>query len=455
MAEIVQRTYGAAACSGRALKVEGGTESRRAAACDFPNNPLGQKNFYGNQISEYRYRLTSKRELAQPAALIQAIALIVALTFSIRASNNVLQTTVPLLSKYDLSYSQFDVGLLIATMSLFALVTTIVNSRVSARRRRYLFILFSAVYAIDLFTFAFSNGISIIVDVSLAGASYGFLFPNIMTSAGLFADQKLRERVIAVYTLALAVSLIAGPALESLVLAHFTLRQSFLFFAPLGAVVAALSPLTKFPEEREKASKSTSVWSKPGFRIGIYTFLVYSMPTAALLTFGGIFARDEFNAPYWVITLIFAAFFTTSFITRSLLSARPIGKLLPYVIFLMSVSLGGLVLVFLSNNLLVYAAAFSALGIPHGLGMPLAMFSISRSFPEAERNKANSYFTSTMMLMQIATPIIGGVALRYVGFRAFIVFTTPLVFALLVLTLWERGKIQATGKVSSLGTQRV
>ncbi|MGC8636522.1 MAG: MFS transporter, partial [Thermoprotei archaeon] len=130
------------------------------------------------------------------------------------------------------------------------------------------------------------------------------------------------------------------------------------------------------------------------------------------------------------------------------------GKLLPYVIFMMSVSLGGLVLVFLSNNLLVYAAAFSVLGIPHGLGMPLAMFSISRSFPEAERNKANSYFTSTMMLMQIAMPIIGGAALRYMGFRVFIAYTSPIVFALLILTLLERSKIQATAKVPSLGTQR-
>jgi MFS family permease len=107
----------------------------------------------------------------------------------------------------------------------------------------------------------------------------------------------------------------------------------------------------------------------------------------------------------------------------------------------MLASLSGLVLVFFSNNLLVYGAAFSLLGIPHGLGMPLAMFSISRSFPESERNRANSYFTSTMMIMQIAMPVIGGLALRYIGFRALILYTTPVVLVLLLLTLWERGKI--------------
>jgi hypothetical protein len=89
-------------------------------------------------------------------------------------------------------------------------------------------------------------------------------------------------------------------------------------------------------------------WTRPGFWTGIYTFLVYSMPTAVLLTFGGIFARDAFHALCWLITLIFAAFFTTSFLAR---------------IFL----LAGLALVSLSGSLLAYMIAFSVLGVPHGL----------------------------------------------------------------------------------------
>jgi len=367
------------------------------------------------------------------------------LTFSVRASNNVLQTTVPLLAKFNLTYTQLEVGLLMATMSASALVAALVNSRVSVAARRRLFILFSALYALSLFTFTFSNRVSVLAYVSLAGVSYGFIFPNIMTAAQLFPDQRLRERVIAAYTLALAISLIAGPALESLVLAYFPLRLSFLFFAPLGIIVAALSPLVRFPREpgkrREDRGKGPSVWSRVGFRVGIYTFLVYSAPAALLLTFGGIFAREAFHAPYWLVTLIFAAFFTASFLTRVLLLARPIGRLIPYVITMMSISLAGLTLVAISRSLLLYVIAFSVLGVPHGLGMPLAMISISRSFPEEERNRANSYFTSTMMAMQIAMPLVGGLALRYTGFRALMLYTIPAVLFLLLLTLWERAKL--------------
>jgi len=389
--------------------------------------------------------LMDREKVSSAAGLAQAVAIIVTLTFSVRASNNVLQTTVPLLAKFDLTYTQLEVGLLMATMSASALVAALVNSRVSVAARRRLFILFSALYALSLFTFTFSNRVSVLAYVSLAGVSYGFIFPNIMTAAQLFPDQRLRERVIAAYTLALAISLIAGPALESLVLAHFPLRLSFLFFAPLGIIVAALSPLVRFPREpgkrREDRGKGPPAWSRPGFRVGIYTFLVYSMPTAVLLTFGGIFAREAFHAPYWLVTLIFAAFFTASFLTRVLLLARPIGRLIPYVITMMSISLAGLTLVAISRSLLLYVIAFSVLGVPHGLGMPLAMISISRSFPEEERNRANSYFTSTMMAMQIAMPLVGGLALRYTGFRALMLYTIPAVLFLLLLTLWERAKL--------------
>ncbi len=389
--------------------------------------------------------MMDREKVSSAAGLAQAVAIIVTLTFSVRASNNVLQTTVPLLAKFDLTYTQLEVGLLMATMSASALVAALVNSRVSVAARRRLFILFSALYAVSLFTFTFSNRVSVLAYVSLAGVSYGFIFPNIMTAAQLFPDQRLRERVIAAYTLALAISLIAGPALESLVLAHFPLRLSFLFFTPLGIIVAALSPLVRFPREpgkrREDRGKGPSVWSRVGFRVGIYTFLVYSAPAALLLTFGGIFAREAFHAPYWLVTLIFAAFFTASFLTRVLLLARPIGRLIPYVITMMSISLAGLTLVAISRSLLLYVVAFSVLGVPHGLGMPLAMISISRSFPEEERNRANSYFTSTMMAMQIAMPLVGGLALRYTGFRALMLYTIPAVLFLLLLTLWERAKL--------------
>ncbi|MDG7041858.1 MAG: MFS transporter, partial [Nitrososphaerota archaeon] len=118
-----------------------------------------------------------------------------------------------------------------------------------------------------------------------------------------------------------------------------------------------------------------------------------------------------------------------------LFSILKIGSIFPYVMLMMSISILGLVMVFLSNNIVIYAFAFIILGIPHGLGMPIAMFSIGRSFTMEERNVANSYFTSTMMLMMVIMPVLGGTFLNIVGFKSLLLFITPGVIVLMMLTL--------------------
>lgn len=374
------------------------------------------------------------QRIALTAGVLYTVVIIIALTFAIRASNNMVQTTIPLLARYDLSYSQFLVGMLVAALSASALAASLLNSAIQVRLRKKLFVLAAVVYPLTIFLLSFSTPISVFVFVIAGGISYGFIFPNIMTSAGLFQDRSVRERILAIYTLALAVSLIAGPSLESLIVAHYSLKTAFLFFVPLGIVGAVLSPFVRFPEEK-KVKRRSSVWAHPGFRVGIYTFLVYSMSTALILSFGGIFAKQVYGASYSLVTLLFAVFFTASFATRVLFSVLKIGSIFPYVILMMSISILGLVMVFLSNNIVIYAIAYVILGIPHGLGMPIAMFSIGRSFTMEERNVANSYFTSTMMLMMVVMPVLGGTFLNLVGFRLLLLFITPGVLVLMMLTL--------------------
>jgi len=159
------------------------------------------------------------------------------------------------------------------------------------------------------------------------------------------------------------------------------------------------------------------------------------MPTAFLLAFGGIFARSDFGASYAFITLLFAIFFAASFGTRLLFSALTIGKLWPYVVAMMAFSIIGLGLMFLSPNLLVFSVALVLLGIPHGLGMPIALFAIGRSFEVSQRNQANSSFTSVMMLMNVAMPLVGGGLLNFVGFRYIMLYIIPVVVVMLYLTL--------------------
>jgi MFS family permease len=366
-------------------------------------------------------------------SMVQVIIIVAVMTFSVRASNNVLQTTLPLLSKYDFFYSEFDVGILIALMSLSGMIAMIINGIMRGDLRRYSFIIGNVVYAISFFLFSFSGSLSIVAYAIISGFSYGLIFPNIMTAAGISEDKKVRERMLAIYSLTLAISLIGGPALESLILRYFSLEKVFLLFLPIVILSTAISPFLKFPEENITRKRPT-MWDKPGFRMAIYTFIVYSFPTALIISFGGIFAVDQFHASYSLVTLLSALFFTSSFLTRIVFSSLNVGKLLPYVVALMAISLTGLFMIFMSSNIAIYIIGLVILGIPHGLGMPVAIYAIGRSFPASDRNVANSYFTSTMMSTNIIIPLFGGAALEYIGLRLLMLYLIPVVVVLLYLT---------------------
>ncbi len=113
-------------------------------------------------------------------------------------------------------------------------------------------------YAIILPLFYLATPLSLwILSAVAGGVVMGNIMPNIITSAGgMLPDRKARERLLSIYTLSLSVSLVVGPAIESAILQHFSVRSSFLFFAPpFGALVAAMSPpLIKFPEGEEQRS---------------------------------------------------------------------------------------------------------------------------------------------------------------------------------------------------------
>jgi len=359
---------------------------------------------------------------------------IVIMTFSVRSSNNVLQTTLPLLSKYNFFYNEFEVGILIALMSLSGLIAMIFNGRLHSYLRRYSFILANIIYTITFLLFSFSGSISVVIYAVVSGFSYGLIFPNIMTAAGISEDRKARERMLAIYSLTLAISLIGGPALESLILRYYPLNYVFILFLPIVILSTVISPFLKFPEE-DRSKKRPTMWDKPGFRMAIYTFIVYSFPTALIISFGGIFAVDQFHASYSLVAILSALFFTSSFLTRIFFSFLDIKKLWPYILALMVISLLGLSMVFISINIIVYSIGLIILGVPHGLGMPIATYSIGRSFPASERNTANSYFTSTMMSTNIIIPLFGGMALEFIGLRLLMLFLIPIVVLLLYLTV--------------------
>lgn len=369
--------------------------------------------------------------------ILYSVLMIVSMTFSVRASNNMLATTIPLLVKYNLGFNEILIGLISAVFSLSTFfMSGFINANLKSKERRILFIFSSVVYAIFFPFFSMANYVSIWILSIAEGFVLGALMPNIITSSSLYDDKNVRERIVSIYTLTLSLSLIIGPAVESAILTRFTLRQSFIFFSIFGLSAAVTSFFIKFPEkESEKISsnRQAPIFKNAGFRASVINNLIYNVPFAMITVFGGIYAKESFHVSYSVVTILFSLFFSTSFLSRLIFTIKPPNNLPFQMIMSAILTAIGLFVLVLSNNIFVYAISFLILGIPHGLTYPLSLVALTRSFPAELRNKANSYFFSVLTAIGTFIPILFGTVIELLGIRLTFVVIIPFVLIFLIL----------------------
>ncbi len=369
------------------------------------------------------------------SSLIYSVLVIVSMTFAVRASNNMLATTIPLLVKYNLNFNGVMIGLISAIFSVATFfMSGFINASLKSRERRILFITSAIIYSILFPFFAIANFISVWILSIAVGFVLGALMPNIITSASLYPDQRVRERIVSIYTLALSLSLIVGPAIESAILTKISLRETFVFFEIFGVLTAILSFFIKFPQEETKNTtiRAGHIFKNAGFRMSVINNLIYNVPFAMITVFGGIYAKETFHVSYSIVTLLFALFFSTSFISRLFLTIKP-PQNIPLQMLVSALLTGfGLVILLISNNIFIYSISFLILGIPHGLTYPLSLLTLTRSFPPELRNKANSYFFSILTAIGTLIPIIFGLTIQFFGMKITFIFITIFVFTLLL-----------------------
>ncbi|EEZ92564.1 MAG: major facilitator superfamily MFS_1 [Candidatus Parvarchaeum acidiphilum ARMAN-4] len=366
-------------------------------------------------------------------SFVRIVLTIMIITFSIRASNNMLTTSVPLLVKYYFGFSETEVGLIAALLSFTTFLTTaLLNAKLSANKRRIAFIGSNFVYMLVFFGIWVSNFYSIWILAAVMGVLLGFIMPNIITAAGLFKDPKTRDRVLSIYTVVLSFSLIIGPLIESELLKFVNIREAFLIFALFGLISFVLSPFMKFPVEKKKKIK-IKVFSNYGFRSAIFNIMAYNIPFAVLIAFAGIYEKDTFDVSLSFVTLVFSLFFLTSFLSRIYLSFKPPRNIKFMMNETIILTLIGIIIMVFSRNLDVFLISFMILGIPHGFAYPTSIITLGRSFNDKFRNAANSYFFAVMMAVGVILPTLSGFSIDKVGFKLTFIFITLLILVLLVL----------------------
>ncbi|WP_297026290.1 MFS transporter [Thermoplasma sp.] len=389
------------------------------------------------------------RDNGSGISFLSMVIIIVSITFAVRGSNNMYMTEIPLVARYVFHYGEFLVGSIsaLAAVGTF-LMSALINSRLRSRERRAVFITSSLIYAIVFPLFYLSNAITIWPIVFVAGFVLGALMPNIITSAGLLPDRKQRERLLSIYTLTLSISLVVGPALEGYLLDFMPLLKTFLIFSVFPIIVFILSFFLRFPDERNSRKiRGGEVVKNHGFRAAVYNIMTYNIPFAFILTFGGIYAMSRFGVSYSTVTLMFASFFFTSFLSRMILAVRPPENIWNLMILSVVITSVGLIGIVESFSFLMIEAFFLLLGFPHGFTYPLSVISISRSFSTEARNAANSLFFSIMMAVGAVMPFVSGGLVSAIGLRYSFAVLIPIILVLLFLLHHEMSCVKR-GKIS-------
>ncbi len=358
---------------------------------------------------------------------------VIIMTFSMRATNNMIITTVPLLAKIDLGFSRFLVGIISAVIYLFTFtVTFYINPRLNSVLRRKLFIGANVAILVSLVGYYFADDITIWLISALAGLAYGIMMPNLITSSSLLKDQRERERLISLYSVGLSLSLILGPTIEDYVLTFVSYRYVFLFFIPVVLAGLIVSTMIKFPDTKNETR--ANVMKNDGLRASILTVTTYNVPFAALSIFLTLYAISKFHVSGAVAYSPYIYFFSVSFLTRIVLTIRPLKHIkIPLVISIIITGFSLTMFPFLST-FTDFLLLMMLLGIPHGSIFPMSTIMIARGTTIEQRSAANSYFMAYNNVLFMIIPLVFGYIVGFIGYDySFFILIIPVIASAIYL----------------------
>ena len=368
---------------------------------------------------------------------------------SMRSTNNMVVTTVPLFSKYLLNFSYIATALVTAIIYLgTVLATAFLNPLLKSGLRKKIFIIANFALTGFLLLYYLSGDVSVFIISFLIGIAYGIILPNIITSASLYPNERGRERLLGIYAVGLSFSLVFGPSLETYLLTIIYYRTLFLFFVPLGIIGIITSFFMEFPENK-KETHGGYVWHNKGFISSVLTITTYNVPFAALTVFLAIFAETRFHVSSYMAYLPFVFFFTVSLFTRIYLSIRPIRNLRIPLIIAPGITIFALALFPFLPNYTDFLILMMVLGIPHGSIFPISTVQIARGSTIEERNAVNSYYYAYNMSLFMVIPLIFAAIIPYIGFeKTFAILIIPIVISLSIIVkkYWKDNDLMGSNK---------
>jgi predicted MFS family arabinose efflux permease len=360
--------------------------------------------------------------------------------FSYRATDNMVTTTLPLLGEYVFGLGTAYGGAAVTVYGVFGLTAIYLSSHLRASARRKAMIASTGTVTICCFLLAFSGAVSAAILGIAIGFSFGIVSPSIITSTSLVGGQR-GERLIAIFTLGLSVSLVFGPLLESYLLT-FGYSDVFLVFAIISSLAFLASWRIKFTDVARETPKPGAK-AMSGVYAGLLVWSVFFLPFAALATFLPIFAARVFGTDAATSYAAFIPLFAVSLIARVYMTVRPFNKLrFPLLLSFVITSVGLLTMV-VAPSFTLFLIVMALIGIPHGITYTLSLIMVSRTSGEDERNASVSRYSAYTYALYIPVPIVLGYEIELVGIQfSFLSLLVPsLVASILFVRLYGKNLV--------------
>ncbi|MHB8319001.1 MAG: MFS transporter [Acidimicrobiales bacterium] len=384
-----------------------------------------------------------------------------------RSSQNMAQTSYPLLGREVLGVGAGLLGVVVAAAGIAGVMSaSLVAARAPTRDCLRVLLVGEVLGAASFVLFALPTGTpGLCVGAIALGAGGGLMFPSLMTAIGQVALED-RGRALAVFAVALSSSLLVGPLVEAAVL-HVvggSLRGAFGVLLPVPVAATVISAVAFFKERtvlgghepgvRERTpstpipsdttlysptrtstssniqgktdgsdavtlagSSARGVLSNHGFRVAALTMFSYQIPFVALVAFGGLLAHRVDGVSLSGVQLAFAAFFGVSLLVRAVVAAvSPIRRKAPLLLAAMVLSVVGIAMIGLGRGAGVLVGAMVVLGAPHGANFPLASATLAEQTSNRDLGRANARLMAITSLPTVVVPVIAGWLIASVGY---------------------------------------
>jgi DHA1 family multidrug resistance protein-like MFS transporter len=347
--------------------------------------------------------------------------------------------------------TSFEVGVGFALFTLAFAASAFLMHRFRPSQLRSVEIISLVLLGATMPLYAFIKGLGPAYTLmTIDGFITGLVMDSFMTMAGMASLEPAKRQVEqASFSFWVALALIVAPFVTGLLL-KLGIIELFTIFAIMAFVavpfVIALRGkyALKYVEKKgEEGGSISSLFKNRQFNWAFVAALGYTIPFYLLMSFGVMYGSSLGFSPSLVFYL-FALMFTGDVLTRLYIRLKsPIQNRYPYMVAALSfATLAGFFLYASYYSPPLYYLAFALAGIPDGIAWTLGLQIANTAFKSGQIATATSFFSSSMMIMSAAMPVVGLMAsMKGIGFAGsfLILAVVTLAFLLVELALRPSG----------------